>query len=229
MPAPITAASVMDRSAALLNNVALTVYSYTVQLPYLNIAYDELKEELEEDNVPMTNAVSANITVAAGANSFLSYSSVPPYPADLIDIRDIWERPSGTNNQFVLMHSVDFLPKAQALTAYLQWYTWQGQVIRFIGATGAVEVQLNYIADNLPALATSLDTIALFNAKSFLQYRNAALCAEFVGENKTRADSLNAYALMALERLLNISAKGRQKIATRRRPFMASYRQRGII
>lgn len=216
----------MDRSAVFLNDAGKNQFTYTVQLPFLNSAYDELKEWLELDNVPMTNAVSANLVLPAGNTSIARTLTTPTYPSDMIDLRGLYERPDGTNYSFLLMDRREFLPKVEVLTAYLQWYTWQGQVIRFVGATGDVELSINYLADNMAQLLNDTSTIDLFNAKSFLVYRNAAYNANFVGENKTRSDELNGMAQLALDRLLATSAKGRQSIATRRRPFMAHYKQR---
>ena len=64
----LIAGDVMDRAAALMNDAAKTDYTYVAQLPYLNMAIDELVESLEESNNSPTNKTSSAITVAVGEN-----------------------------------------------------------------------------------------------------------------------------------------------------------------
>jgi hypothetical protein len=68
----------------------------------------------------------------------------------------------------------------------------------------------------------------LVNAKTALSFRVAGLASEFIGENPTRAESLNSNASNALERALNINIKSEQSIVTRRRPFRSGYVRRGF-
>ena len=105
------------------------------------------------------------------------------------------------------------------------------RTIHFIpgGATGSVDVQIHYIKNVLQPVAVSTDQIDYDKAKMYLVYRNAALCAQFIGENKERSDELNGFAGLALQRTLGIATKGKQSIFTRRRPFQAGWRARRII
>lgn len=221
----MTAADVMDRSAALLNDVSKNIFSYTVQIPFLNTALDELQETLELNNVPMTNELSAVIPITTVMTD-IGGTTGPALPTDLIEIQGIYERQTGTSNDFSLLTKVEFLPLFTQLTANLVYWTWQKQIVQFLGATTNRDVKLNYIGAVLATIATSATPITLFNSKSFLAYRTAALCAVFLGENQTRATELDGFALLAMDRLLGINAKGRQAIATRHRPFMAGYRSR---
>lgn len=219
------AANVMDRSAALLNDTVQSVFSYAVQIPYLNAAIDEMSELLESNNVPMTNETQAGIIINTGVTD-IGGTTGPALPNDLIEIQSVYERLQGATEDFQFVTRVEFLPPFVEQTESLIYYCWQHQTIQFLGATTPREIQLNYIGAVVTNVSSSADTISLFNAKSFLAFRTAALCAQFIGENKERADSLNSDAGMAMDRLLNISTKGRQAIATRRRPFMAGYKVR---
>jgi hypothetical protein len=227
MPSPITSGSVMDRSASLLNDTAKSIFTYVVQLPYLNMAQDELSEVLEQNNVPATNEKSS-ILVVTTAMTDIGGLTGPALPSDLIEVRGAYERLSGSSEDFQIMSRVDFLPPFTQLTESLIYWTWQQQIIYFLGATSARDVRLDYLAVVMPTLSstTGTDNITLFNAKSFLSYRTAALCAEFVGENTSRAQELNEFAQMALDRFLSINTKGRQSSPVRRRPFMASAKVR---
>jgi hypothetical protein len=67
----------------------------------------------------------------------------------------------------------------------------------------------------------------VYNAISPLAFKTASLCARFIGENPTRADSLQIEANTAYEYFLAILIKENQVNSSRRRPFMASYKIRG--
>src|SRR6188768_2216604 len=99
----LTAAEVMDRSAALMNDPDRTDYTYDAQLAYLNMAIDELVESLEESNSSPTNQTSAVITVPLGTNKIVSADTVgtPKYPIDLVEIQQIGERQSGSQDPFL--------------------------------------------------------------------------------------------------------------------------------
>ena len=222
----MTAADPMDLAASLLNDTAKSIYTYAVQIPYLNMALNELQEMLELNNVPMTNEVSTAIPITTVMTD-IGGSTGPALPTDLIEIQQLEERLTGTLDPFIPMTRFEFLPMITVLTSSLMYWTWQKQIIQFIGANTNRDVKINYIGAVLPPVTVSTTPIALFNSKSFLAYRTAALCAEFIGENKTRADSLNADAGLAMDRLIGISTKGRQAIPIRHRPFMAAYKQRG--
>jgi len=227
MPSPVTSGSIMDRAAVLLNDSAKSIFTYTAQLPYLNIAQDELQETMEQNNVPMTNEKSS-ILVVTTAMTDIGGGTGPALPTDLIEIRGAYERLSGSSEDFQIMSRVDFLPPFTQLTESLIYWTWQQQIIYFLGATTNRDVRLDYIGAVMPTLTSTLgaDNIALFNAKSFLAYRTAALCAQFIGENLTRAQELDQFAVMAMDRFLGINTKGRQASPVRRRPFMAAAKVR---
>ena len=223
------ASEVMDSSAAPLNDTALSIFTYAVQIPYLNIAQNELQEECELNNVPITNKTGAIITISQGVDNI--GGTGPALPPSLIEPLDLQERVSGNQYSFANMTRVDFLPANQVPTAYLMYWAWEGEIIKFIpgGSTGIVDVKIHYMQSIFSTIASENDYIGMINAKTFLTYRNAALCAQFIGENETRAADLNAMAVLALNRALGISTKGRQSIFTRRRPFNAGWRSRRII
>lgn len=222
----VTVQEMLDRSAVLLNDASKTQYTYAVQLPYFNMAQDDLQEQMELNNVPATNQRSSSIVVAAAVTA-ISFTTVPALPAGLIEIQELSERLNGTSVDFDHMTRREFLPSIVEQTESLIWWTWQDQEIRFVGATTPRQLLLNYIESKLPVVTSTATSITLINARSFLQYRTAALCAEYIGENVTRASSLNANAGIALDTFLGIDTKGRQAISARRRPFMSNYKNRG--
>jgi hypothetical protein len=226
MPAPILASDVMDRAAALLNDVALSIYTYVVQLPYLKMAVDDLQLQVEANNISISNDVSAAINVLTGVTK-LTYSSTPPYPADLVSIQQIFERDDATTMDWQEMKRVDFLPEITKQSNFLTWWTWQDQEIRFLGATADREVKIHYTSASIANVTSASSSIYVYNAIAPLAFKTAALCARFIGENPTRADSLQVEANTAYEYFLSILVKESQAMPSRRRPFMSSYKVRG--
>jgi hypothetical protein len=224
------AKEIFDGSAALLNDVILSNYTYVAQRPFLQIALDELQELLELDNVPITNATSAIINVAQGVTGIGdTLAGQQPLPPGLIEIQELWEQIGSSTVTYVPMTRVEFIPLTQIATAQLVYWSWTGEKIKLLGATGAINVKIEFIQSVFIPIVNENTPINMINSKTFLKFRNAGLCAEFIGENPTRAADLNTMAQMSLDRTLGISAKGRQSIAVRRKPFMASYKMRGII
>jgi hypothetical protein len=220
------ASDVMDSSASLLNDTAKRQFTYAVQIPYLNMALDELREVLQLNNAPLTNKVDESIVVVAGVLNVGGGGSSPLLPTDLVEIQDIYERQNGLTEDWQPMTRRDFLPSFVQQIESLTFWTWQGQQINFIGATTDRQLRINYISDGVPVVHAQTTQIAVINAKTFLFYRTAALIAQFIGENKERSDDLNGFAMLAIDRLTGINAKGRQAIFTRRRPFQAAHKVR---
>lgn len=226
----LTAGEVMDRSAALMNDPAKTDYTYAAQLPYLNMAIDELIESLEESNSSPSNQTSVAITLPIGSNQLTPIENPigPHYPSDLVEIQEIGERAAGSNDSFLPLARRDFLQAFPASSSLLAWH-WEGQNIKFnpAGANTAREIQIRYVGKTISQAVDESSVIGTINSRSFLAYKTASLCAHFIGENESRAEALNHKAELALERLTGINNKGRQQIMTRHRPFRASFKSRG--
>lgn len=226
----LTAAEVMDRAAALMNDPAKTDYTYAALLPYLKIAVDELVESLEESNSSPTNMTSAAITITVGTNKLSPVESLTPpyYPEDLVEIQGVGERLAGTEDSFLPLSKREFLQGFPASNSLLFWI-WEDQCIKFNpnGATSDREIQLNYVRAAISLPTSELSVIGTINARSYLSYKTAALCSLYIGENETRAAALDSDAEEALERLTGMNNKGKQQIMTRHRPFRAAYKARG--
>lgn len=232
----LTAARVMDRSAALMNDALKTVYTYAAQMPYLNMALKELQEHFQLNNIPVTDQTSAGIVVTAGIKSIGPFDGTgstgvgPYYPGDLVEIQEVWERLNGSTDPFLPLTKKEYLPHAidDILTNSLQYWAWKDQRIVFIGATTDREVKLDYIKTLFPEVTNQAAELGVINAESFLFYRTAALATQFIGENKTRSDELNNFAVLALDRVTGIGTKAKQSMYTRRKPFMAAYKRRSF-
>ena len=231
----LTAGEVMDRAASLLNDTAKTDYTYVAQLPYLNMAIDELVESLQESNSSPTNRLSeATIILPVGSNALVAVESptspalFPRYPADLIEIQEICERTAGTQDSFIRMGRKEWIEPFPPNNSLLVW-SWLSQIIKFNprGALTTREILLKYVAGALNTATDENTILHILNARSYLSYKTAAFCAFFIGENESRAKVLDDLATDALDRLIGINNKGRQQFMTRHRPFRAAYKARG--
>ena len=212
-----------------MNDPAKTDYTYPVMLTYLNMAIDELVENLEESNSSPTNMTSTTIVVPVGSNKItpLENPTPPHYPADLVEIQEVSERVSGTNDRFLGLSRREFLQATPASNSLMFW-CWEDQQIKFNpnGALTTRDVQIQYVRQAIALATGPADVIGTINARSYLSFKTAALCCMFIGENPSRAQELNGQAELALERVTGINNKGRQQIMTRHRPFRASYKTR---
>ncbi len=233
----LTAGDVMDMAAARLNDLNRSLYSYAVQIPFLNMALLELQEIYEANNVPVTDQTSDIIEidavltpgiieipfddgVAAGVPDFL--------PDDLIEIKVAWQSNRGLN-QWTPFSPVDTLPEWN-LTAQMSGfigYQWATNCMKVLAANNNNDIKLDYIRSLFTTVSDANDELFTINGKTFLANRTASLIAHDVEENDKRSADLYLDALGGLDRSLTITTKGRQKIQTRRMPFRAGFKSRG--
>lgn len=225
----MTYAEIMTLASALLNDQARENYTNVVMLPYLNIARMELEEIFELNSIPTTNETSTILTVPIGGEA-IGFAGTPALPTDLVEIQQLWEADENSED-FVPVTKKSYLGSYNGERSFFGVWAWMSQEIRLPGLIIARDVKLDYIA-SLFTLLTIGDVSAennIINTSTYFHYRLAGLCSEFIDENTTRAAALNGNAGVALERSLGISVKGKQAIFTRRRPFRAAFKRRGII
>src|SRR5882762_4971439 len=110
MPASIAASVIMARSAYLMNDVSQAVWTNTILLPALQIAWDELAEKFEENNHPVTNEQIATAVITTAMTDY-GGSTGPALPNDLIEIQTVYERTNGSTETWQEMDKVNFLPE----------------------------------------------------------------------------------------------------------------------
>lgn len=224
MIANLTAANVMDKAAAHLNDVAKTKYTYAIQIPYLNTALQEMELEFALENIPTTDQLSAELTLLAGATT-ISRSSTPALPTNFIEPIKLYEKTSGQNGYIPIKKVNSLIPNTGIVRTQFSAYTWNSGRIGFLESSADIDVLIEYTGALFTPITTSTDAIAAGIAQTFLEYRTAGLCAKFIDEDDARANELNGYAGLALDKVTGIGAKGRQNLVTRRRPFRGSYRR----
>lgn len=227
----LVASTVLAKAATLMNDTARTIYTYSAVLPYLQIALQELQEIFELNSIPVTQLTSSVINVPTGYTQIIFNGvGVPTLPSDLIEPQQLWEREEGID-PFVPMSRRDYLPHQLegVLTGKFSYYVWENQTIKLHPSNRDNDIKIDYIRQIFTPLVDENSQINVINAATFLEYRTAALCAEFIERNQASANSLNNYAVLALDRATGIGVKGKQSILTRRRPFRAAYKKRGFM
>lgn len=229
-----TWSSILANSAALMNDQDRATYTDAVLLAYLNIALSELEEIYELNNIPVTNRTSAIINVPAGQTVVAFNNTLAQLPPDLVEIQELFESDEG-QNVWTPVVKKEFLTTSligdRTPVAKFGVWAWINQEIHLVESNQDNDIKMDYIASLFPELSVPAlnSVITIVNIETFLQYRVAALAAEFVEENFTRADKLNIFGAIAMERSLGISIKGKQPIAVRRRPFRASFKRRRVV
>lgn len=230
----LTAGTVMNGSASLLNDTNRTVYTYAAQLPYLKIALQELREDFELNSIPVTENVSSVIQINSGVTEIL-YNAAgtptnPKLPDDMAEPKQLWERARDID-PYTPMSRKDFLPHYYEGVQISQFliYTWQDQKIKLLSANRNNDIKIDYVKELFQSIVDENSPINVVNAITALQFRTAGLCAEFIERNIPSANSLNAGALLALNRAEGIGIKGKQSIVTRRRPFRSSYKRNRFV
>lgn len=225
----LVAATVMDMAAALMNDSIKSVYTYSVQVPYLQMALQELQEHYELNKIPSTQAVTSIITIPAGTTQIIyNGGGNPTLPNGFIEPVQLWESPTG-QGKYIPMVRKSFLPLYSVAIAQFGIYAWIGNTIQFPASTQINDIKINYVQDLFTDIVDQNSIINVVNGRSFLEYRTAGLLAEFIERNLTSSNAMNAYAEMALQRATGIGVKGKQSIVTRRRPFRQSYKSRIVV
>lgn len=229
MPTP---AEMITGAAVLMNDAAQKRYTNTAVLPYLNMSLDILQEVYELHSLPITEGVSSIITVPSGI-SRIGFDTIPALPTELIEIQQMWESPTGLN-EWTPMVKKEYLPHfledGTLISQFLIW-AWNKDHIELIPANATNDVKLDMISKIFKtpiALANVNVNLPFTNIKTYIEFETAALCAMFIAENETRYATLSNHAADALSRALGIPIKGMQSVVTRRRPFRASFKRRGI-
>lgn len=228
----LTGGNVMDVAAGLLNDFSKQIYTYIAQSTYLRLALQELREIFVLHSVSVVEQTSAIIQVNAGVSA-ITFNAAgtptnPKLPNDLVEPKDLWESPRGLASYTPMHRRTSLSPNATPTSSFI-YYTWAAGQISFPAANQNNDIKIDYVRQLFPDAGAAIDQntiINVINCQTFLEYRTAALCAEFIERNNTSASSLNQYAVLALERATGISVKGKQSIVTRRRPFRAGYKSR---
>lgn len=224
-----TLTSITPRIRARLNDTQVTggsIYTDNALLPFAQDACDELQGMIELYGILAIETITSNpITIPANTLS-MSYTSSPAIPANILEPQRIEERLAGSTDMFVMMTRRQWEPDVLP-TDSLRYWTYREEEIFFVGSNVTREIKI-YGTKRLFNIQTIGDTINLNNSQMFLITRIAALAAQHIGENYTRAKELNDEADKNLDWLLRIGIKSKQGARTRRRPYIITSRRRWV-
>jgi hypothetical protein len=184
-------------------------------LPKLQEAFRDLRLELELNGIQVIDEVSADLTVPTNTTDL---STVTNYPTDMIT--PIWmkEKQVGETDAFLIsMTPIDFIPNVdQDIT--LNWWSWQMNTIKLLGALNPVVVQLRYRRDLLVPKLNS-DSLSVIMGESYLSYRTAAIAFASV-KDFASADRMDARAEMNKGKLIQFFTNyEKQLLPAKRQPY----------
>jgi hypothetical protein len=207
------ASEVMTQTAALLNDTGLSLYTYAVQLPYLQKANEDLEKKLSIMGAPQQRKQAIITTLSAG-------NTTVDLPSDfLLPIR-LFERNHGdSTNNWIPMAERDWEQENAVQTVYLGQWAFRDNKIYVIGSTVAKDILLEYWR-NLAVIADSSSTEDFAAAKGYLASRSAELCARYIGMNDVLADKIAVREVgQAEDELMRILVLNQQGTPQRRGRF----------
>ena len=208
---PTLSSDVFTRTRAVLNDSAIDLYTDDALLPYLQIANDDLSDELVDNGSTVQKEVTADIPLGSGVTQ-------PAIPSNMIVPIEMYEKDQGQDDSYYrYMRQRDILPNTTPANELGVW-AWREQTIVLIGSLLNKVLRVRYYR-----LVTSIvgpnSSIELTHALNYLAYHTAALASEHIGQNRTKAIDLESEAIRKLNKLLKKEVKQSQGNPTRRRPF----------
>lgn len=161
-----TVANVESDVGALLGDPSLEKYTSSVQQPFFGMAYRELWDLMALRGL---QAVQAETLYTLSAST----TSLTPATAGISNMGEpqrLWERLSGSSDEYEPMESVDDLPQYEP-GAELGYWKWEGDTFYFIGATTARQLKIEH---STSAVAPTSGTVSIDNSRSFLALATAA-------------------------------------------------------
>lgn len=202
---------VMVDVAAKLNDPSRSVYTNTVQLPFVGMANRELQILLELNGIPLLKDKSIGITVPANS------VELPQYPPDFIEPIILQERAFGSLDGFVDMEEREWVPDEPA-TNSLRFWVFQDGVIKLLGAKQDREVKMKY-RRVLNPLTVAGSNIEIADAQPWLVARVCQMIENDVMNSPTRANERIPEVRDAKDNLIRKLLKNTQALGVRRRPY----------
>ena len=219
------------RVRALLDDTQGLIYTDAVLLPLVNQAQGIFLSELLSSGVSEAKFVTtySGATIIPANTTALTLSSSPALPSTIIVPDRILERPSGgTASEWLIMRGQRPLP-ITAANSTLGYWDWENHQLKFVGATEARELRLEYwgsVADfasgggltatALPILG-SIDILTALTAGLAATTRSQMQLAEANGVMGPNGISGQAGGL--IRNYINIQIKAQQSEPLRRAPY----------
>jgi hypothetical protein len=253
-----TVESILNRARVLVNDayqngagrVLTDIAPFTLQ--YFNMAVNRVQFKLANHGVPSSwrdnlilGPIQAIATSDPGNVIYITYQGSdfgagnvpqPALPNDLIIPWDVWERPAGSSQNFVLMKHVQKLP-SRIQSACCREYIWEGDALKSCGATQDTEWRLRYESvipeiSPLPAGTTAAQAQVIYNAITVPIRMGAEAIAQRIayfyedarGDDAEGLARRDSNAETEVDKLVEANARATQRQSVRRRGFS----QRGV-
>ena len=216
-------------------------YTDAVLMPHVNSAYRGLQRALKATGstefkvdeafltVPALSSVdnSAQVSISYTGMTIESDSTTPPtfitpppgfLPQDLLVPLKIWERLTGSVNQFIEMTDLTNtggLP-ARAQGFQLGVWEWIGDSIALLGSQQSNDIRIRY-QRGLPALSDGSSQILVLNSEDYHAFTVAAMVE--MSRDGQKAQGWDAAADDCKEKLIAAYTRQQQGVARRSRPF----------
>jgi hypothetical protein len=212
-----TGTNVIEAASTYLNDFGLRTWTKERLFVHLIQAHKQLQVDLILHGIPVIKKTSSIIDVPASTTSLDGLQ-----PSDLVEPISVWERAGGSSDNFVQMTEKGWEPETTQGTE-LRYWIWQGEFIKFLGATTARDVKIKYkAAITVPDQEGS--TLGFLFAENYLSPKTAALAALSLG-NLRAYGVLSGIADVNLERVIRLNIKGQQSLPARRRPYRRARRR----
>jgi len=195
-----------------MNDFAGTTYTPARLFPMVKEAYLQLQLFLRGAGDPRFNVALADssqyIPVAIGVKNItasLGQDSFTPVK--------LWERYQGSTDLVIPMEERDWEPSIEQQDR-LRFWVFRNGIIRFIGATVANEVRVDYVT-GFATLSTVGSTIGAESGEAFLAPWTASLCARYIQGNIARADELKALAIATINNIIQLRVGKNQSLPVR--------------
>lgn len=208
--------TVLARAAAHLNDVNQLEYTSTVLLPFLNMAIDELEEEMAVFELSPMVRDSILILVPAGS------TELPQIPVDFVEAINLTERAQGSQADWGLVGETFIVNRNLANNpsdSIIQWSARDKEI--FINPPGSDrEVILDYIGGFTEATGTGT-VLDIEKSRRFLALVTARNAARDLGNSTSKAGTYESDISRARDRLVRKLQKDSQGIlGARRLPYL---------
>lgn len=223
---PPLASEIMDSSAALLNDSQKQKMTYVVQIPYLKIALRDFSRMAARAGLSVSNKHSVVLTLPSGTTE-LDFTTNPALPSDLIDIDELWQgdQSTGPFTPVSRRYTINQTLVGTTTSGLTEW-AWEADKVSLLPSNKTMYIKLDYLRALFTTFADQNSDLRVINSQSFLEYRNAGLCARYIFEDTERATELDGNAALAFDDITGIDSKAKQSIPARRAPFRAGSRFR---
>jgi hypothetical protein len=207
-----TSGSVMLAAATHLNDANQLVYTPLVLLPLLNMAIDELQEELGVHEIEDMKKESIIILVPSDS------STIPQLPLDFLETINILERSQGSQDAWTTVDPVRAIDPNLKTSNIMQWSERSDRVL-INPPTSGREILLEYVA-SMTIVEGEDGPINIETSRRLLALLTARNAARDLGNSASKANTYEPDIGRARDRLVRrLQKKSMGTLGVRRRPY----------